>query len=374
MVSLAYRNLFHDKVRLMVTLTGIVFSVVLTAVQLGLFFGFTTATSDLIDHSGADIWITSKDLTHIEDGLPFTERKLYQVLATPGVSTAEKHIAGFSNWKRPNGAGEGILLTGFNPKSDMGGPWNVVAGDVDALRGVDTVMVDELYREKLGITELGQTVEIRGHRARVVGFTRGIRTFTTAPPVFASFKNALNYRQLREDQTLYILVKAQPGASLSELKSRLREELQDVDVYTTAELSSKQRHYWMFGTGAGVSVLIAAGLGMLVGIVVVAQTIYAATVDHIREYGTLKAMGATNGYIYRVIIRQASMSGVMGYAVGIGLSLFASHASQSGTTAILVSWPMVAGLFGLTQLMCIGASMVSISKATRIDPAIVFKA
>jgi putative ABC transport system permease protein len=129
----------------------------------------------------------------------------------------------------------------------------------------------------------------------------------------------------------------------------------------------------MFGTGAGITVLIAAALGLIVGVVVVAQTIYAATVDHIREYGTLKAMGATNGYIYRVIIKQAVMSGLIGYGFGIGIALTASHLSQQGTTAIILPWQLVAALFVLTLLMCIGASVVSINKVTHIDPALVFK-
>jgi putative ABC transport system permease protein len=206
-----------------------------------------------------------------------------------------------------------------------------------------------------------------------VGFTRGIRTFTTSPAVFTSFKNAQDYFGLREDQTVFLLVKAAQGADVQKLKEKIAAMVKDVDVHTREELSQKQRDYWMFGTGAGVTVLIAAALGLLVGVVVVAQTIYAATVDHIREYGTLKAMGATNGYIYRVIIKQAAMSGVVGYAIGMCVSLFAAHMSQQGTTAIIIPWQMVIGLFFLTMLMCVGASVVSINKATRIDPAMVFK-
>jgi putative ABC transport system permease protein len=90
MASLARRNLFHDRVRLAVTLTGIVFSVVLAAVQLGLFVGFTRATSDIITHSNADLWIKSAGVPNVENGAPFSERKLYQVLAVPGVARAEK--------------------------------------------------------------------------------------------------------------------------------------------------------------------------------------------------------------------------------------------------------------------------------------------
>jgi putative ABC transport system permease protein len=373
MASLARRNLFRDKVRLAVTLTGIVFSVALTTIQLGLFIGFTAATSDLIDHSQADLWVTSKEVTHIEDGAPFSERKLYHVLATPGVASVEKQGVQFCAWKRPNGAVEQVMLAGFNPDGTMGGPWNVVAGQVRDLKAADTVMIDELYREKLGVTRLGQVVEIRGRRARVAGFTRGIRTFTTAPLVFTSFKNAQSYFGLREEQTTFLLVKADPGVDMPRLKQRLLARVQDVDVYTTAEFSRKQQVYWLLGTGAGFTVLLAAALGMLVGVVVVAQTIYAATVDHLREYGTLKAMGASNGYIYRVIIKQAAISGMIGYLLGMTLSLLVVRASQRSAVAIIVPWPLAIGLLGLTLLMCISASLVSINKATRIDPAMVFK-
>jgi putative ABC transport system permease protein len=371
MASLARRNLFHDRVRLAVTLTGIVFSVVLAAVQLGLFVGFTRATSDIITHSNADLWIKSAGVPNVENGVPFSERKLYQVLAVPGVARAEKQVIQFGNWKRPDGAVEGCLLIGFNPRQEMGAPWNLVEGSVLDLEAPDTVIVDELYKEKLGVTHIGRTVEISGHRARVVGFTRGIRSFTTSPPVFTSFKNAQNYFGLREDQTVYILVKVAAGPQ--EMKRRIAVRVKDVDVLTTEEWSRQTQSYWMFGTGAGVTVLIAAALGILVGVVVVAQTIYAATVDHIREYGTLKAMGATNWYIYRVIIKQAVISALIGYAVGIGIALAAAQMSQQGTTAVILPAPLVAGLFLLTVVMCVGASLVSINKVTRLDPAMVFK-
>ncbi|HET8676720.1 MAG TPA: ABC transporter permease, partial [Blastocatellia bacterium] len=117
----------------------------------------------------------------------------------------------------------------------------------------------------------------------------------------------------------------------------------------------------------------AAVLGLIVGVVVVAQTIYAATIDHIREFGTLKAMGATNGYIYRVIIKQALISAVIGYGLGIAVSLVTVYFNRNGGAAIILPKEVAAGLFGLTLLMCIGASVVSINKVTRIDPAMIFK-
>jgi putative ABC transport system permease protein len=149
MPPLAQRNLFHDKVRLAVTLTGIVFAVVLIVVQIGLFIGFATTTSGLIDHSGVDIWIGSKHVPYIEQATPFSERKLYQVLATPGVEDAQKYIVRFSDWQRPDGGHEGIQVVGFNPDSQYGAPWNVVAGRVGDLKQPDAVMVDQIYAEQL---------------------------------------------------------------------------------------------------------------------------------------------------------------------------------------------------------------------------------
>jgi putative ABC transport system permease protein len=129
----------------------------------------------------------------------------------------------------------------------------------------------------------------------------------------------------------------------------------------------------MFTTGAGIAVLLASVLGLVVGVVVVTQTIYATTMDHIREYGTLKAMGATNRYLYGVIAQQAVMSAVIGYAFGMTVSWFVVRGSEKGGAAILLPPEMVAGMLALTIAMCVMAALVSINKITKLDPAVVFK-
>jgi putative ABC transport system permease protein len=371
--ELAWRNLVHDKVRLFVTVTGVVFAVVLIVVQLGLFLGFATTTSSLIDRSHADLWMTSAHVPYIEQGVAFSERKLSTVLATPGVAHATKYIARFSQWQRPDGGQESVQVVGFDPDQPLGGPWNVVEGRITDLKLDDNVFVDELYTSKLGVRRIGDVCEIRGRRARIAGFTSGIRSFTTSPYVFTSFKNAQNYVTLPEDQTVFILITGDGSVGLEELSRRLMARVKDVDVVTTSRFSSMTRFYWMFTTGAGVAVLLAALLGLVVGVVVVAQTIYATTMDHIREYGTLKAMGATNGYLYRVIMQQAIISAVAGYALAMAVSWFVVRASEKGGAAILLPLPVAMGMLGLTIVMCTGAALVSINKVTRLDPAMVFK-
>ncbi|MGA2983030.1 MAG: FtsX-like permease family protein [Terriglobia bacterium] len=220
---------------------------------------------------------------------------------------------------------------------------------------------------------VGDMAEILGRRARVVGLTQGIRSFTTSAYVFTNYRNALDYANLRDDQTMFILVKARAGVNVEELRQRLQGRLTGVDVLTRQQFSDMTRHYWLFTTGAGMAVLMAAVLGLLVGVVVVAQTIYSSTMDHLREFGTLKAMGATNAYIYKIIMKQAAIAAVIGYALGISLSILVVHESGKGGANIILPWQLGVGMLGLTVAMCVAAAFVSINKVTKIDPAMVFK-
>jgi putative ABC transport system permease protein len=374
MALLARRNLFHDRIRFAVTLTGIVFALVLISIQFGLFLGFTTTTSNNIDRSKADLWIVFHGVGYFDTGRMFSERKFYEVLSVPGVQQAEKYIQNFAYWKKPDGGVENVQVIGFHP-GGLGEPWNIVEGSVLDVKLEDGVIVDDLYKEKLGVRKIGDRVEIGEHRARVVGFTHGIRSFTTSPFVYTSFKNSLNYTrpEAREDQLAYILVKVAPGFTPDEVLENLRARVKDVDIYTKGEFSRRTRFYWMFTTGAGLAVLTAALMGLVVGVAVVAQTIYAATMDHIREYGTLKAMGATNGYLYRVLVEQAVWSAVLGYGFAMIAAYFIVQGSEKGGALILMPLAMKIGMLLLAVFMCITAALVSINKVTRLDPAMVFR-
>jgi putative ABC transport system permease protein len=372
---LAWKNLIHDKVRLAVTLIGTVFALVLILVQFGLFLGFLDTTANVVANSGADLWVSATGIPHVNGASPISERKRYQILSIPGVARAEKHLLQFNTWKLPQGSQETVQVVGFELDSGMGGPWKITEGSIDDLRAVDTVMVDEAYKAKLGVKGIGHMTEIGGRRARVVGFTQGILSFTTAPYVFTSFKNGQNYfgRAVRADETLFLLVKLAPGAGAEDVRRAIRRLVPGVDIYTNGEMQRKTQNYWLFSTGAGITTLLGAALGLLVGIVVVAQTIYASTVDHIREFGTLKAMGASNSVIYRVIIQQAVITAIAGYAVAIVIGWMVASNSAGSGAIILLPPEMAAGTLFLAVFMCILASVVSIRKATSIDPALVFK-
>ena len=371
--TIACQNLFHDKIRLSVTLTGIVFAVVLITIQAGLFLGFVGTISGVIRNSGADVWVASKGVKNFDIARPMSEGKLYEVKSIDGVAVAKPMVVHFSLWKKRDGGQESIEVVAYDVPTNLGGPWNIVLGKTEMLDSADTVFIDRLYMQRLGIDQVGQEVEIEGRRARVVGFTFGIRSFTTSPYVFTAFRNAQHYTAVEDEEITYVLAKAVPGMTATELRDRIKAEVPHVDVFTTAEFARKTEEYWMLSTGAGVSLLLAAVLGFVVGMVVVAQTLYATTMDHISEFATLKAMGAPNNYIYKILMLQAVISATLGYGCGMVICLYIVKLNTAGDAAMVLPPEVIAGMMCLTVFMCVFASFISIRKVTTIDPAVVFK-
>ena len=368
MIKYAMKGIFHDRIRSMVTVVGIVFAVILVSIQLAIFCGVQASTSNVIDHSRADLWITSKGARHILAGTPISKRKLYDAIETPGVTAAARYIVSAASWRRSDGAEEDIQVIGLDLDRDLGGPWNLIEGGLTRLKEPGAVIVDRLYLKKLGIHGIGESGEIHGHRARVVGLTTGLRTFTTAPVVFTSLNSAYRYTGVSTQKTTFVLVKANL-ADLRLTRDRLAARLRDADVITTAEFSNRTRRYWMITTGAGAIVLGGAALALVVGTALVSQTVYAATLEHIAEFGMLKAMGARNGYLTRVLLTQASATGVIGYLVGIALVSAFLQLMKSGPVEMCLSTAGAVTVLFLTLTMCCTASLSAVRAVMKLDPA-----
>jgi putative ABC transport system permease protein len=370
---LAWRNLIHDPVRFTATLVGIAFSVLLMAVQWGLLFGSAGSATGLVDHSGADFWVVSRGTSNVDQALVLPERWRFKALSVPGVAAVDPLIVHFNYWRRSDGRTEIVIVVGFNLDSGVGGPWNVVEGSPDDLRKPDSIMLDRIYAQKLGIDRVGQTVEIDGIRARVVGFTGGIRAFTQSPYIFTSLKNAQRYAHLEDDQTTYFLARAAPGVDHGALLQRMRAALPVTDVWPRGVFASMTARYWLMTTGAGLALVVGGALGIIVGIAIVAQTLYAATVERLPEYATLVAMGAPNRYLNRIVLRQGLISGVIGYLIGISVAIVAVLAADDTTVPLVLSWQLALGVGIVALTMCSIASLLAIHKIKLIDPTTVFR-
>ncbi len=129
----------------------------------------------------------------------------------------------------------------------------------------------------------------------------------------------------------------------------------------------------MINTGTGVALLAVALMGVVIGTVIVANTIYTSTTEHLKEFGTLKAIDASNWDLYEIIIEHALINSIIGFAVGMAVSYGVIQLMQRGHLRILLPPSVLVGIFILAVMMCLWSSVLSISKVTRIDLAMVFK-
>jgi putative ABC transport system permease protein len=384
--KLAYRNLFHDRLSLFVTLVGIVFSVVLIAVQCSIYLGSGFRIVAVMDHINADLWVVpvgtkSFDLTTVM--LPGREKQA--ALSTSGVQSAEDLIVNFANWRRttqttgsagcetPKGTcgSTQVLVIGTEGDSRKSLPWDVVDGNVSDLSLPNAVAVDNTYFDDLGVRKIGHRAEINDAQVTVRVLTQGIRSFTTLPFVFTTLSLARTLNLASSEQANYTLVRVAPGNQVESVRKALQDRLPDTEVLTHEEFRQRSLDYWLFETGAGSGLIAGAVLAIVVGIVVVSQTLYASTKEHINEFATLRALGASSSFVRKVILWQAVLSALMGYVIGMVVAVVVNH-YLSDLLPIAMTFNLVWSLLVLTVVMCVIAAVSAIFKVIRIDPAVVF--
>lgn len=376
MFFLAWKNLVKEPTRFVLTLMGVTFAVVLLFFNLGAYLGFVEAFAVLVDHSNADVWITLENNVNFDAARPFPERKLWKVRQVKGIEWAEPVIKGWSSMKLGNGATETVMVVGSDPDGRIGWPWKLREGRVRDLRAERAIIVDESALAKLGGLAVGDRIEVFDTRMEVVGISEGVRTFTTYPIVFTRYETAKRlavvYRARGNDEVTFIVAKLAAGASQQEVLARLR-TISGVDVYTKEAFAWNTRKYWIVQTGVGLGFGVTALLGFFVGMIIVGQTIYASTLEHLREFGTLKALGATNGDLLLVIVYQAIVNASIGYGAGLILAVLAQRWYEQLGLILVNSTSLKLFMLGVTLVMCVTASVLPIRRAFQIDPATVFR-
>jgi putative ABC transport system permease protein len=372
---IAWRNLVHDRIRFAITLTGIAFSTILMGIQLGMLLNFVHTISTVVDHAGADLWITAEGVPSVDLATPLQERRRFQAMSVEGVAAAEPYMLHFGFLKRPDGVRQIVIVIGIDPDATMGLPFAMVDGQSakDALAEPDGAVIDRLYADKLGIRTLGETVEINSHRIRVVGFTDGIRTFTQAPYVFMSLAKARSFFYAPDNDIAYVLVRVAEGYRPEAVAAALSARMSEVEVLTAGQLAWRSQYYWLVTTGAGITLVSSTLLALLVGVVIVAQTLYASTMDRLPEYAVIRAMGGPRSYLYRIIVQQAVLGGMFGAAIGLAIIAVVVVFTRNMSSAPEVPLWLAFGIVAATIGMCVIASIGSIGKVMTIDPVKVFR-
>jgi putative ABC transport system permease protein len=374
MVHLATKILLDDKTRFLTTVSGVGFSVMLVIVQVGIFLGMLENASIAIERLDADIWVTARNTPNIDFANTFPELYVQRVRSVPGVLRADNLIVWFVPVALPSGAKEATIVYALEDFPRWRFPWNVAEGNPQDLRRGRYVFIDDSAEKRFGRFSVGDYREFLGLRLKIIGRTREARSFTTNPIAFLDYRVAQALAPLDlQYRTTYVLVKLAQGADQEAVRAEIKRRLPHNDVRTKAEWAARSRNYWIENTGLGLSMYMTVFLGCLVGVVVVAQTSYTATMDHFREFAIVKAIGGRNSDIYRIIAEQATIAAVVGFLVGAALA-FAVRPLMAGLDLkmIIPGELVVDALLG-ALVLCLAASLISFRKIAGLDPAVVFR-
>jgi putative ABC transport system permease protein len=374
MARIGLRMALHDRMKFTAALIGVVFAVLLSNQQAATFLAIVNRNVMVVDaNPDVDIWITPPQTEILQPGKLLSQAPLNQARGMPGVAWAEPILIGGATISRPEGGSEQAVLIGTRGPAWKGGPFNMVAGSVDALAEPDSMIFEDSDREKFGGLNLGSVREVNGRRIKVVGFTWGLVPFGPSSYAFADFDLARQLMHTDADQSSVILVGVEPGVDHATVARELQKRMGTEQVSTREEFRRTLVNYMLTKTPIGVVLGSSTVIGLLVGFVMVALTMFSAVLDNLREFGTLKALGATTRDLVGLLWVQAILYGLLGAAVGSVLVGRLATATRSAQIAMQLPPLLLLSTAGIAVLMCIVASSVAVLRVRAIEPAMVFR-
>jgi len=351
---------------------GVAAGFFLTMAQIGLMMGWIETCTLMITRAKVDLWVVGMKSPAFDYGSPIPRQRLYQSRSVQGVAEAQPMVMTWTIWNRPDGRKVNIEMVGLD-RSLMGGPQRMVDGDLAAVMRDRSVVVDAMYLDLLGVKEVGERFEILDRRAEVVGFSEGVRTFTASPFVFTSIEDAILYdKRYRSDEITYVLVRCEAGADVAEVAGRLRQRLPSVEVLTSSEFQRRTAGYWMIGTGIGFTVIMTAALGLVIGALVISQTLFSLLQDHRPHYATLLALGFEVSLLGKVVFFQALLLWVIAVLVGGSAFYVASLVAEASPVPLRMTPQILATLLAAQAAASVLAGWWVLRKLRKIDPVSVF--
>ena len=365
---------------------GLTFASLLITQQSSIFTGLMTRTYGAItDLSQPDIWVMDPKVLFIDDIKPLQDTELYRVRGVEGVEWAVPLYKGLLKARLEDGNFQICNVLGLDDATLIGGPPQMIQGSLSDLRRQDAIIVNDIGartrlakrpKERGGKAiplQIGDTLEINDHRAVVVGICKVSRTFQSQPVVYTTYSRATVFAPRERKLLSFVLVKARAEEDLKILCERIKTST-GLAAYTSQEFKDVTYNYYMKYTGIPINFGIAVALGFLIGTAIAGQTFYNFTLENLRYFGTLKAMGATNGILLRMILLQALMVGSLGYGLGVGGASLFGYLLGGTELSFRLTRDLLFVSAGAITLIIIFSALISIRKVMRLEPAIVFKA
>jgi putative ABC transport system permease protein len=378
---IALKMLTGDRSKYFGLIFGVSFATLLMAQQMSIFVGIMKRTgSQILDIRDADIWVMDNKVRYIDEVPGMPDTVLLQVRGVPGVEWAVKMYKGQVRARLADGNFRSVILFGLDDASMVGAPQEMIVGHIGDLRRPDAVIVDKAGYEYLwpddppGQYQLGKQFEMNDRRCVLVGVCKASAPFTTLPIVYTRFSQTTFYVPRERDTMSFVLVKPQAGLDPHELCQRIELETGRMAL-TQDQFFWKTIGYFLSSTGIPVNFGITIFLGFFVGVAVAGQTFYLFTIENLKHFGSLKAMGLSNLRIVGMILLQGLVVGAIGYAVGVGLTAvyFMITNQRTQLAGLNMMWQVMAGTGAAVGVIIVLASLVSIRKVLVLEPAIVFR-
>jgi putative ABC transport system permease protein len=385
MNHIAIKMLMGDRGKYLGIVMGLTFASLIMTQQPAIFLGLMSRSYSFITDVGLpDIWVMDEKVQFVDDIKPLQDTELYRVRGISGVQWAMPMYKGLLKARLADGTFQTCIVVGLDDATLIGGPPVMLEGKLDDLRRSDGVIVDiDGAQDKLGKPsptpggklipiKVGDSLELNDQRAIVVGIAKVTRTFQSQPVVYTTYSRAKNYAPKERKLLSFVLVKAKPGQDLADLTRRIRATT-GLAAYTSEEFKSLTYEYFMRNTGIPINFGISVLLGFIVGAAIAGQTFYNFTLENLRQFGVLKAMGTSNWTLLRMILLQAVLVGTIGYGLGVGLTALFGYSMRNSILAFKFPWQLLMFSGAGVSLICVFAALVSIIKVIRLEPAIVFK-
>jgi putative ABC transport system permease protein len=382
MNGIALKMLLGDRLKYFGLIAGIAFATMLILQQSSILVGFTKQTGAFIrDTSQADLWIMDPQVRFSQDHVPVRDTVVQLARGVPGVDWAVPLYQGFVRGKMPDGTSFTLILVGLDDATLMGAPPSMGEGTLADLRRDKAIFIQADKPEKKLMmkngggraVQIGDRLTINDHEAVVTGSYHARESFFWEPVIYTTYSRALSFVPPERNTLAFVLVKVKPGTDIEAVKKSLKERT-GLDARTNDDFIRLTADYILNTTGILINFGLAVALGILIGSLVAGQTFYNFTLDNLRHYGALKAMGVSNGQLMRMVLLQALTVAVLGYGVGAGLGSAMGWAVASQGLAFSMPWQVPAFAFFAIVSVCGLAAWLSLRRVFALEPAVVFKA
>lgn len=379
---LAIKMLMGDRLKYFGLIIGMTFAAMMIAQQASIYSGLKSQTGTFIRQlSNVDLFVMDDQVRFSEDYKPIPDTALQQIRGIDGVEWA---VPIYKNWLRArleDGTRLTVIVIGLDDATLTGGPAEMVEGSLADLRRDPGILIDvrdagtklKLERSGGAPIKVGDRLSINDTDAVIVGSYKGNPSFFWEPTIYTTYSRALRFAPRERHLMSYVLVKLKPEADQREVQGLIARATM-YRAMSGTEFETATSGYILKQTGILVNFGLAVILGLIVGALVTGQTFFNFTLDNLRYFATLRAMGVSSFRLIAMVGSQVFTVTSISFGLGVGLAAAFGVVITKTDLAFLMPWQVLAltgaSMFGVASL----AALLSLYKVLRLEPGMVFKA